>query len=373
MPKFKFSLKSKDKKARAGILETRHGLIKTPVFMPVGTHGSVKGIFPKDLNKLEVEIILANTYHLMLRPGESLIQKMGGIQKFISWNKPVLTDSGGYQVWSLSKLRKINEEGVCFTSHIDGQKINLTPENAIEIQNKLNSDISMVLDECTEYPASYKRAKESMELSLRWAKRCKDVFKKRSGYGLFGIIQGGMFEDLRKKCSNSLNKIGFDGYAIGGLSVGESHNEMIDVVKYCVENICEKKPRYLMGVGRPVDIIYAVENGIDMFDCVIPTRFGRNGRAFTNFGEINLRNACYSRDDNPLDSYVDCDVSRNFSRSYIHHLTKNNEILSSMIISLHNVAFYKKMMSDIRESIIENKFEDLKNKYLYYHEKYKKT
>ncbi len=373
MTKFKFSLESEDKKARAGILITSHGTIKTPVFMPVGTHGTVKAVFPESLEKLDIEIILANTYHLMLRPGEKLIKTMGGIQKFINWNKPVLTDSGGYQVWSLSKLRKINEDGVNFFSHLDGKKILLTPEYAIKIQHDLNSDISMVLDECTEYPATYQRAHESMELSLRWAERCKKVFKQRTGYGLFGIIQGGMFEDLRKKCSAILGEIEFDGYAIGGLSVGESHDEMIKIVEFSLENVCKKKPRYLMGVGRPIDILCAVEKGVDMFDCVIPTRFGRNGRAFTKFGEINLRNACYAKDNNPLDITVNSEVSQKFSRSYIHHLTKNNEILSSMILSLHNIAFYKKMMSDIRESIINKKFRELKRDYFKHHGKYKKT
>ena len=368
-----FSIESNFKKARAGKIKTRHGEIKTPVFMPVGTHGSVKAVFQKDLKKLNTEIIFANTYHLMLRPGAKLIHKIGGLQNFMSWNKPILTDSGGYQVWSLSKLRKINEDGINFKSHIDGMKIHLSPEDAIEIQRKLNSDISMVLDECTEYPASFERAKESMELSLRWALRCKNAFIKRNGFGLFGIIQGGMYENLRRKCIDELTKIDFDGYAIGGLSVGESHNAMMDVIDFSLKNMPTNKPRYLMGVGRPIDIICAVEKGIDMFDCVLPTRFGRNGRAFTREGEINLRNACYAYDQNPLDESINCYVSKEFTKSYIHHLTKNNEILSSMILSLHNIAFYMKMMSDIRESIINNEFEKVKKKYTKYHEKYKKT
>ena len=373
MNKFFFSIESNFKKARAGKLTTRYGEIKTPVFMPVGTHGSVKAVFQKDLHDINTEIILANTYHLMLRPGAKLIKQMGGLQNFMSWNKPILTDSGGYQVWSLSKLRQIDEEGINFKSHIDGRKINLTPENAIHIQKDLNSDISMVLDECTEYPASFERAKESMELSLRWAQRCKNAFIKREGFGLFGIVQGGMYESLRKKCTDGLAKINFDGYAIGGLSVGESHDEMMGVIDFSLKNIPTNKPRYLMGVGRPIDIICAVERGIDMFDCVLPTRFGRNGRAFTQHGEINLRNACYAVDENPLDDSINCYVSQDFSRSYIHHLTKNNEILSSMILSLHNIAFYMKMMSDIRKSIINKDFEKVKEKYTKYHEKFKKT
>ena len=373
MSKLKFSLEKKDKNARAGLIQTFHGSIKTPVFMPVGTLGNVKAILHKDLENLGYEIILSNTYHLMLRPGEELINKMGGLQNFISWQKPILTDSGGYQAWSLSKLRKITEEGINFCSHLDGKKINLTPEYAIRIQEKLNSDISMVLDECTEFPATFDRAKESMELSIRWARRSRDVFKKRQGFGLFGIIQGGMYEDLRKKCAEQLCKIGFDGYALGGLSVGESQDEMKKVIDFSVINIPEDKPRYLMGVGRPSDIFSAVERGIDMFDCVLPTRFGRNGRAFTQKGEINLRNAIYARDELPLDETLDSYVSQNFSRSYIHHLVKSNEILGSMILSLHNIAFYKMMMCDIRESIINNEFLKLKDKYMKYHEKYKKT
>ncbi len=373
MTEFNFYLESKDKNARAGFIQTKFGSFKTPVFMPVGTHGTVKAIFQKDLKELNIEIILANTYHLMLRPGENLIKKMGGLQQFISWKKPILTDSGGYQVWSLAKLRKIDENGINFISHKDGKKIRLTPESSIEIQEKLNSDISMVLDECTEFPASFDRARESMELSLRWAQRCKDKFKKRKGFGLFGIIQGGMYEDLRKKCSEKLSKIEFDGYAIGGLSVGESHDEMIKIVACSLKNISQNKPRYLMGVGRPVDIFHAVEKGIDMFDCVLPTRFGRNGRAFTKFGEINLRNSRYANDEDVLDESVNCYASQTFSKAYLHHLTKNNEILSSMILSLHNIAFYKKMMCDIRSAIIKKEFKILKENYLKYHGKYKKT
>ena len=373
MNNLKFSILKKYKKARAGKIVTNHGNIDTPVFMPVGTVGSVKAVFPRELEKIGIQIILANTYHLMQRPGERLIKEMGGLQKFISWNKPILTDSGGYQVWSLSKLRTINEDGINFTSHLDGKKINLTPENAIIIQEKLNSDISMVLDECTEFPVSFDRAEESMELSMRWAERCKNAFINRDGHGCFGIIQGGIFEELRKKSADILCKIGFDGYALGGLSVGETHDQMIRVIKSTVKNLDDKKPRYVMGIGRPVDIIQAVEQGIDMFDCVIPTRFGRNGRAFTLNGEINLRNRKYSNDTTPLDGKVSCNASTEFSKGYIHHLLKNNEILASMILSLHNIAFYKKMMEEIRESILTKNFEEIKHKYLKNNEKFKKT
>ena len=373
MVKFSFNVENNDNTARAGIIKTKHGKIKTPVFMPVGTSATVKAIFPKDLLDLDIEIILANTYHLMLRPGESLIKKIGGLHSFMNWKKPILTDSGGFQIWSLSKLRKILDDGIHFTSHLDGNSYKLTPEKSILIQEKLNSTISMVLDECTEYPASYKRSKDSMNLSIEWAKRCKKKFKKRNGYGIFGIIQGGMYNDLRKFCYNELEKINFDGYALGGLSVGESHKEMINIVENTVKIINFNKPRYLMGVGRPVDIFESVERGVDMFDCVIPTRFGRNGRAFVKDGEINLRNAKFAKDQSPLDVNGDSIVSKEFSKAYLHHLTKSNEILSSMILSLHNIAFYKKMMLEIRESIIKNKFKELKQKYLKHHGKYKKN
>ena len=370
---FNFKLKATDGNARAGEIETIHGNIKTPVFMPVGTAASVKAIFPKDLLELNIEIILANTYHLMLRPGEELIKKFSGLQKFMNWEKPILTDSGGFQVWSLSKLRKMDEKGIEFSSHIDGKKYKLTPESSILIQEKLNSTISMVLDECTEYPATYTRSKESMKLSMRWAERCKKAFTQRQGYGLFGIIQGGMFNDLRKESSKILNEMEFDGYALGGLSVGENHEEMINIVKETTQHMDKKKPRYIMGVGRPVDIFNSVENGIDMFDCVLPTRFGRNGRAFTDVGEINLRNARYANDKSLLDETTSCYVSTNFSKSYLHHLTKSNEILSSMILSLHNIAYYKKMMDEIRVSIVNKSFKDLKKKYLKIHESFKKN
>lgn len=372
MQNVKFSIEKKLRLIRAGKLTTKYGEIKTPVFMPVGTLASVKAIFPKELENLGVEIILANTYHLMQRPGDELIKEMGGVQNFMSWNKPVLTDSGGFQVWSLSKLKEISEKGIFFKSHLDGNTIFLSPERAIEIQENLNSDISMVLDECTEYPVSYERAKKSMELSMRWAERCKNKFNRREGFGLFGIVQGGIFNELRKYSANRLSEIGFDGYALGGLSVGESHEEMIKVIKSTTKYLDENKPRYVMGIGRPVDIIRSVEQGIDMFDCVLPTRFGRNGRAFTLEGELNLRNAKFSNDDSVLDPNIESYTSNTFSKSYIHHLTKNNEILSSMILSLHNIAFYKKMMSDIREGIVNNTFEEVKLKYLKNNEKFKK-
>ncbi len=368
-----FQLKSCDNNARFGVIKTKHGDIETPVFMPVGTLANVKAIFPHELKRIGVKILLGNTYHLMLRPGENVINKMGGLQKFMNWNLPILTDSGGFQIWSLSKLRKIDEFGVIFSSHLDGRKYKLTPESSIRIQEKLNSNITMVLDECTDFPSTFEQSKNSLELTINWAKKSKNAYKKRNGYALFSILQGGMFEKLRRESAKRLVEISFDGYAIGGLSVGESHNQMIDIVSYTTQFLPENKPRYLMGVGRPIDILNSVNNGIDMFDCVLPTRFGRNGRAFVSDGEINLRNSKFSRDENPLDSEIDCHVSKNFSRGYIHHLTKSNEILSSMILSLHNIAFYQRMMSEIRNSIKNRTFKEIMKKYIENHKSYEKT
>ncbi|MBK93705.1 MAG: tRNA guanosine(34) transglycosylase Tgt [Rickettsiales bacterium] len=372
--KKKFNIISVFEKTRTGLIETAHGNIKTPVFMPVGTLANVKSIFPRDLEELGIQIILGNTYHLMLRPGEKIIKKIGGIQKFMNWNKPVLTDSGGFQAWSLTKLREIDINGITFNSHLDGKKYRLTPEKSIQIQHSLNSNISMVLDECTEFPSTYKRTLDSLNLTKHWAEKSLLSFKKRNGYYLFSIIQGGMYKSLRKKSCDQLTGMEFDGYALGGLSVGESHKKMTKVVEFTTQFMPEDKPRYLMGVGRPVDIFKGVENGIDMFDCVLPTRFGRNGRAFSStLGEINLRNNCFANDFSPLDKNIDCYASKNFSKSYIHHLTKSNEILSSMILSLHNIAFYEKMMLDIRESIENKSFKKIMKKYLDVHMCYEKT
>ena len=372
--KKKFNIISVFEKTRTGLIETAHGNIKTPVFMPVGTLANVKSIFPRDLEELGIQIILGNTYHLMLRPGEKIIEKIGGIQKFMNWNKPVLTDSGGFQAWSLTKLREIDINGITFNSHLDGKKYRLTPEKSINIQHSLNSNISMVLDECTEFPSTYKRTLDSLNLTKNWAEKSLLSFKKRNGYYLFSIIQGGMYKSLRKKSCDQLTGMEFDGYALGGLSVGESHKKMTKVVEFTTQFMPEDKPRYLMGVGRPVDIFKGVENGIDMFDCVLPTRFGRNGRAFSStLGEINLRNNCFANDFSPLDQKIDCYASKNFSKSYIHHLTKSNEILSSMILSLHNIAFYEKMMLDIRESIENKSFKKIMKKYLDVHMSYEKT
>ena len=374
MKKSNFRITHVFEKSRCGIIDTNHGIIKTPVFMPVGTIGTVKAIFPKDLKKLNIQIFLANTYHLMLRPGEDLIERMGGLQKFMSWDKPILTDSGGFQIWSLSKLRKIDENGVTFSSHLDGKKFRLTPKISINIQKKLNADITMALDECTDYPSNYSDTLDSLNLTFKWAKKSFSSFKKNKKSNIFAIVQGGMYRDLRKLSAHQITNIDFDGFALGGLSVGESHKKMVEIIKYTLQFFPMEKPRYLMGVGRPVDIFHAVANGIDMFDCVIPTRFGRNGRAFsTTLGEINLRNSTFASDPSPLDKNIDCYASQNFSRGYIHHLIKSNEILASMILSLHNVAFYEKMMLDIREAIKNKNFKTVMKNYLKIHQDHEKT
>jgi len=357
--KFSFKLKSTSNKARRGEITTAHGTIQTPAFMPVGTCATVKAIKNDDIIKSNSEIILGNTYHLMLRPGADRIEKLGGLHKFMNWNKPILTDSGGFQVMSLSKIRKINEEGVEFSSHIDGKKYLLTPEESMKIQYQLGSDITMIFDECTPYPATHDVAKESMELSLRWAKRSKDAYKKREGYGLFGIVQGSTYQDLREKSAKELINIGFDGYAIGGLAVGEGQEVMFKTLDYTTPLLPIDKPRYLMGVGKPKDIIGAVKRGVDMFDCVIPTRSGRNGQAFISQGTINIRNAQYQEDLKPLDEECDCYTCKNHSRAYLNHLVKSNEILGAMLMSEHNINYYQNLMQKIRTAIEENSFDKL--------------
>ena len=357
-----FELLSEDNRARRGILKTRHGDINTPAFMPVGTAATVKGVFTKDLISSGSEIILGNTYHLMLRPGSKLIRNMGGLHKFMNWKKPILTDSGGYQVFSLSKLRKIEENGVTFSSHIDGEKILLTPERSMEIQSDLNSDIVMAFDECTPYPCSYETAKVSMELSMRWAKRCKTAFSDNPNL-LFGIVQGGLFDDLRLKSLKELIKIGFDGYAIGGLAVGDSQKEMFKVLDYLKNYMPINKPRYLMGVGTPSDILGSVMRGVDMFDCVLPTRAGRTGLAFTWNGRVNIRNAKYKKDNKPLDESVKIFDLNKYSKNYINHLFNTNEMLGSMILTLNNINFYQELMFEIRKNIKKGTFSKFYNKY----------
>ncbi len=354
MKPFQFKLKNIHEDSRLGILHTIHGDIETPCFMPVGTLGTVKCLRIEDIKQSNSQIILSNTYHLMLRPGEDTVKDQGGIRKFMNWDGPILTDSGGYQVMSLDKLRKISEEGVSFKSHIDGSIFNLTPERSIKIQHKLGSTITMCFDECTPFPVSYEEAKVSMELSMRWAKRCFKTFIKRDGYGLFAIIQGSTFKDLRHKSIDILNKMDFDGFAVGGLAVGEGRDLMFKTLDFTTYKLDKNKPRYLMGVGKPEDIIGAVKRGIDMFDCVLPTRSGRNGQAFTSLGEINIKNAKHKNADISLDPNCLCRTCKNYSRAYLNHLFKSDEILGLILLSDHNINFYQNMMNDIRYSIKNN-------------------
>ena len=336
--------------ARTGTLTTAHGDIRTPAFMPVGTAATVKAMHPDAVAATGADILLGNTYHLMLRPGAERIARLGGLHRFMQWDKPILTDSGGFQVMSLSQLRKISEQGVTFQSHIDGARWELTPERAIEIQELLGSDITMAFDECTPHPVSEQEAEISMELSMRWAARSKDAFRKRDGYGLFGIVQGNVFEALRLRSVQALADIGFDGYAIGGLAVGEGQSEMFRVLDFTVPALAKEKPRYLMGVGKPDDILGAVERGVDMFDCVIPTRAGRLARAYTSRGEINLRNARHAEDPRPLDAQTASPVNR-YSRAYLHHLFKSGEMLGAMLLTQHNLTYYQQLMHAIRTAI----------------------
>ena len=360
---FSFTLKKTSSKARLGMVQTAHGSIQTPAFMPVGTAATVKAMRPEDVAATGAEIILGNTYHLMLRPGEDRIARLGGLHNFMNWHGPILTDSGGFQVMSLSAIRKITDDGVEFSSHIDGTKYFLTPEYSMEIQHKLGSDITMIFDECVAYPAEYEVAKRAMERSLKWAKRSRDAFIKRDGYGLFGIVQGSVYSDLRKISGEGLIKIGFDGYAIGGLAVGEGQEIMFEVLDYTTPFLPEDKPRYLMGVGKPSDIVGAVARGVDMFDCVIPTRSGRNGQAFVRGGTINIRNAGYAEDLKPLDEKCGCRACKNHSRAYLHHLVKSNEILGAMLMTEHNIHYYQDLMKDIRTAIENDEFDSFSNQF----------
>lgn len=346
-----FTIHSTCGMARRGTLETAHGAIRTPAFMPVGTAATVKGMKTKDVAATGADILLGNTYHLMLRPTAERVQRMGGLHKFMNWDKPILTDSGGFQVMSLSQIRKITEEGAQFQSHIDGSKHMLSPERSMEIQYMLGSDITMIFDECTPFPATHMVAQKSMELSLRWAERSKKAFKPREGYGLFGIVQGSVYEDLRKISAAELINIGFDGYAIGGLAVGEGQEMMFKTLDFTTPQLPAERPRYLMGVGKPLDIIGAVMRGVDMFDCVIPTRSGRTGQLFTKQGVINIRNAKYAEDPTPIDETSDCEASSKYSKSYLNHLVKANEMLGAMLLTEHNLSFYQWLMQQIRAHI----------------------
>ncbi len=365
----KFNLLAKDKssKARAGLLETAHGNIETPIFMPVGTQGTVKALTPKMLEEdVEAQIILGNTYHLYLRPGTEILEKAGGLHKFMNWNKPILTDSGGFQVFSLSELRKLKPDGVEFTSHLDGSKHFFSPEKVISIERSIGSDIMMPLDECTPYPCEYDYAKKSKELTSAWAILNKEAFEKSEPlYGheqaLFGIIQGSVYKDLREASAKDLINLDFDGYSIGGLAVGEPAETMYELVDFTTDIIPENKPRYLMGVGRPENILEAIERGVDMFDCVMPTRNARNAYLFTWEGIVTIRNATYKDDFSPVDGKCDCYTCRNFSRAYLRHLFKANEILALELATIHNLHFYLELVKTARKKILENNFTEWKN------------
>lgn len=356
----KFEKLGQSGRARRGRLTLEHGIVETPVFMPVGTYGTVKGMLPRDIEEIQAQIILGNTFHLYLRPGLEVIKEHGGLHDFIKWNKPILTDSGGFQVFSLGAMRKIKEEGVTFRSPIDGSKVFLSPEISMEIQQVLNSDIVMIFDECTPYPATHEEAQKSLQLSLRWAKRCKthhhDQLKNTNA--LFGIIQGGMYEDLRDKSLNGLLEVGFDGYAIGGLSVGEPKDEMIKVLDYLPNKMPHDKPRYLMGVGKPEDIVEGIRRGIDMFDCVMPTRNARNGHYFVTDGLVRIRNSKYRHDQSPLDPHCDCYTCKNFTRAYLYHLEKCGEMLASMLGTIHNLRYYQRFTQDIRNALDHGTFDE---------------
>ena len=343
-------------RARRGRLKFPRGVVETPAFMPVGTYGTVKGMTPADIEATGAHILLGNTFHLMLRPGTEVVKAHGDLHDFMQWDKPILTDSGGFQVFSLGAMRKITEEGVVFKSPIDGSKVELNPEIAMQVQRDLGSDIVMIFDECTPYPASEKEARDSMALSLRWAKRSKEAHGDNPS-ALFGIVQGGMYEHLRSESLQGLEQIGFDGYAIGGLSVGEPKEDMVRVLDHLGPVMPKDKPRYLMGVGKPEDIVEAVRRGIDMFDCVMPTRNARNGHLFTQEGVIKIRNAKHRHDTAALDSQCDCYTCKNFSRSYLHHLDKCGEILGAQLNTIHNLRFYQKLMSDLRDAISRNALE----------------
>ena len=358
--RFSFRLLNTDGAARRGEIVTPHGAVQTPAFMPVGTQGTVKGLMPEAVAATGAEIVLGNTYHLMLRPGAERIAALGGLHAFMNWPLPILTDSGGFQVMSLSALRRLEEKGVTFRSHLDGAMVELSPERAVEIQALLGADISMQLDECLKLPAAPAEIERAMQLSLRWAERSKRAFEARAreGYALFGIVQGGDDPRLREQSARSLTGIGFDGYAIGGLAVGEPQEVMLKIVAEVAPLLSQDRPRYLMGVGTPDDLLEAVARGIDMFDCVLPTRNGRHGMAFTRFGSINLANARHANDPRPLDEASPHPAARTYSRAYLHHLTKANEILGQVLLSTINLAYYQALMAGMREAVAAERFGD---------------
>ena len=354
--RFSYSLTAVDGKARCGIISTPRGEIRTPAFMPVGTAATVKAMLPESVRSTGADILLGNTYHLMLRPTAERISELGGLHKFMNWERPILTDSGGFQVMSLAELRKLNEEGVTFKSHIDGSRHVLSPERSMEIQKLLGSDIVMCFDECPALPAPYERISESMQLSMRWAKRSRDAFGHRPGYALFGIQQGGLEYDLRAESAEILQSIEFEGYAIGGLAVGEGQEAMFQVLDFAPDMLPADKPRYLMGVGKPSDIVGAVKRGVDMMDCVLPSRSGRTGQAFTHRGVVNIKNARHQNDPRPLDPLCQCPACQNYSRAYLHHVFKSQEIISSMLITWHNLHYYQDLMERMRKAISNKSF-----------------
>ncbi len=363
--KIKYQLLHKDKntKARYGTITTNYGTYETPIFMPVGTQATVKTLDVRDIKEINAGIILSNTYHLWLRPGEDIVNKAGGLHKFMNYDGPILTDSGGFQVFSLAKPKDISEEGVTFKSHLNGDKLLLTPEKSIAIQNKLDSDIAMSFDECAPYPSTYEYMKNSVERTIRWAKRGKAVHNNEN-QSLFGIVQGGEFEDLREYSAKETVKIGFDGYSIGGTSVGEDKPTMYKMIDYAIKYLPEDKPRYLMGVGEPTDILEGVERGVDMFDCVLPTRLARHGHAFTRTGKINIKNAKYKEDFTPVDPECDCECCKHYTKAYIRHLIVANETLGQRLLSIHNLRFLIKLTEEIREAIKEDNFDNYKKDFI---------
>lgn len=358
MQRFSFDLKATDGKARTGVISTPRGDIRTPAFMPVGTAATVKAMMPESVAATGADILLGNTYHLMLRPSAERIDRLGGLHKFMNWDKPILTDSGGFQVMSLADLRKLTEEGVTFKSHIDGSKHVLTPERSMEVQKLLGSDIVMCFDECPALPATDAEVAKSMQLSMRWAKRSREAFGDRPGYALFGIQQGGVTQELREESAKALREIEFEGYAIGGLAVGEGQEAMFGVLDYAPDMLPEAKPRYLMGVGKPDDIVGAVKRGVDMMDCVLPSRSGRTGQVFTRKGVVNIKNARHQDDPRPLDENCSCPACQNYSRAYLHHVFRSQEMISGMLLTWHNLQYYQDIMDGMRRAIAAGRFAD---------------
>ena len=355
--RFSFALGAVDGAARTGVIRTPRGEVRTPAFMPVGTAGTVKAMLPESVRATGADILLGNTYHLMLRPGAERVARLGGLHRFMNWERPILTDSGGFQVMSLAGLRKLDEEGVRFSSHIDGSKHMLTPERSMEIQRLLGSDIVMCFDECPALPADEAEVARAMRLSMRWAARSKDAFGDRPGHALFGIMQGGVTRELREESAGALKEIGFDGYAVGGLAVGEGQEAMFGVLDYVPGFLPEDRPRYLMGVGKPDDIVGAVKRGIDMMDCVLPSRSGRTGQAFTRHGVVNIKNARHADDPRPLDEACGCPACRGYSRAYLHHVFRAGEMISGMLLTWHNLHYYQDLMAGMRQAIAEGRFE----------------